>query len=199
MKRSLLVLFLAVVMAVPTFAMEIVPKVGYLFSPQLSYKGESFNKDSSFSAGADFMFQIGKTDLYIGPGIAWNQKHKIDDVGNIKFGFTNIFAVAKYKFKAGDVNLYPFLQLGYGISNVDDYKYVDEYEKSTVKFNGGIYYGIGFGAEYKNIVFELLYGWNKVIDDQERDIYDYDSETRTYQWTLTYSSFRVQIGYKFSL
>ena len=48
MKRSLLVLFLAVVMAVPTFAMEIIPKVGYLFSPGLHFKKISYNKASSF-------------------------------------------------------------------------------------------------------------------------------------------------------
>ena len=205
MKRSLLVLFLTVVVSVPTFAMEIIPKVGYLFSPGLHFKKISYNKASSFSAGADFMFQMGKTGLYIGPGFAWNQKHQVVDVRETKFGFTNIFANAKYKFKAGEVDLYPFFQLGLGISNIDKFNEA-EVELENIharkeKFSGGVYYGIGFGAEYKNIVFELLYSCNFGGYTYEREhwfeghLMEYEKHTET----VTYSAFRIQIGYKFSL
>lgn len=88
-------IFLKIV-AVPTFAQ----RLDNCFPPSLSYNGKSYSKDSSFSADAGFMFQMGKTDLYIGHGITWNQKHKVVDSVNTKFGFTNIFVVAKYKFKA---------------------------------------------------------------------------------------------------
>ena len=187
-------MFLAVVMVVPTFAMEIIPKVGYLFSPGLHFKKISYNKASSFSAGADFMFQMGKTGLYIGPGFTWNHEHKIIDFSNSKFCSTNIFATTKYKFKAGgDVNLYPFLQVGLGVCNIDSFKIID----LTREFwSCGIYYGLGFGAEYKNIIFELLYSWNKgEFTDKNFGQNYFFSVTKNF----TYSAFRIQVGYKFSL
>ncbi len=209
MKRNLLVLLLAVVMAVPALAveMEIIPKVGYLFTPKLTAtggNGSNLYKESSFSFGADYFFKIGRTNLFIGPGLMWNSKHKVQLNDGPKFGFTNIYATAKYKFNAGKVNIYPFLQLGLGVSNVDDFELISREEgiseKDKFEFNSGAYYGIGVGAEYKNIVLELLYGWNigDLIhkNDVSREGYHrYVKETKTY----TYSAFRVQVGYKFSL
>lgn len=199
MKRNLLVLLLAVVMAVPALAveMEIIPKVGYLFTPKLSGKGGSSDKESSFSVGADYMFKIAKTNLFVGPGFTWNSKHKVQSDNNApKCGFTNIYATAKYKFEAEEVNIYPFLQLGLGISNIDDYELISESgtkrETEKLEFSSGSYYGIGVGAEYKNIILELLYGWN--IGDytykenrHEGGLIVHSKETKTY----TYSAFRV--------
>ena len=92
----------------------------------------------------------------------WNSKHKVQLNDGPKFGFTNIYATAKYKFNAGKVNIYPFLQLGLGVSNVDDFELISREEgiseKDKFEFNSGAYYGIGVGAEYPNVVLELLYG-----------------------------------------
>ena len=61
---------------------------------------------------------------------------------------------------------------------------VDDFEVA-----GGLYWGIGVGGEIKNIVLEFIYGCNyaTIKASNYRDM------------DLTYTAFRINVGYKFEL
>ena len=131
MKKSLLALLLVAVLVlpvVPAFAaeegqMDLDIKVGLTLMPKVDQEGGNGDVDSSFLAEVDFFYYV-MPELAIGAGInnIFNVKVKGDNAGGTKVGFTNIYAQAKYVFETGnDIfnNVYPLVQIGYGIGSVD--------------------------------------------------------------------------------
>ena len=74
MKKIFLALFVAAVLVMPALAekpdMELIPKIGYLFSPELTNDGKSSSEDSAISIGADFFINV-QDNLFVGGGIMW--------------------------------------------------------------------------------------------------------------------------------
>lgn len=227
MKKYLVVLFLITVSTVQIFAMEIIPKVGWVFSPHINFQNNGGDKswnspEGTFSYGGDILFRIwGK--LYLGPGVMFSNSHKIQDINDLKFNFTNVYLEAKLKFdikhKDSVVTLYPFINVGGCFLSYDNMPkeneigdYVDAvYVTNCIKnreCTGDFYYALGCGIEYKSFVLELLYGVNlahysyecvyrRTLSTSYLDSY---AEYNKYEHhDITYSAFKIQLGYKFLL
>jgi len=204
MKKSLLGLLLAVALVVPAFAsdetnLELIPKIGYIFSPEgtFDYPGnkKTLSKDSAFSAGAELFFDL-ENNLFLGLGIMWGDNHQYCDNDRYKIGFTNIYATLKYKFLAnGSENdplfIYPLINLGGGAPG---WSY--EGTASNYEIQGGFYWAAGIGGEYKNIILELVYGCN-YAKEKYTVFNGYDFVDQSVDFS--YTAFRINIGYKFSL
>ena len=196
MKKILTAVFLAVALVMPVFAaddtdLELIPKIGYLFSPDVTTKdggtSVSDSKDSALSLGVEMFFDM-QNNFFLGAGLIWAENHKFSD-GDNKIGFTNVYVAAKYKILASGSEedpfyIYPLAQLGAGLPGWEYSGILRDFE-----VDGGLYWGIGVGGEVKNIVIELIYGCNyatmKASNAKDTD--------------LTYTAFRINVGYKFIL
>ena len=189
MKKLLTTVFLVAALVMPAFAtesknLELIPKVGYLFTPEYKIENYTTSKESAISLGAELLFNL-QNNFFIGGGFMWGSTHKLDDKGLDKMGFSNIYATAKYKFLVNgseekSLFLYPLAQIGFGIIDYDS--------NDDPDIKGGLYWALGIGAEFNNIILELVYGCNNATVTILS--YDYD---------FTYTAFRVNVGYKFEL
>ena len=198
MKRIFVVLFLAIALVLPALAddrnLELIPKIGYLFSPEVTQKIETTNshsKDSTISIGAELFFDM-QNNFFLGAGLVWGQNHKEDDVSDKKVGFTNAYAELKYKFlvngsETDPFYIYPLAQIGFGMPGWDVSGYFSDY-----KIDGGFYWGLGIGGEIKNIIVEFIYGCNYATEKYSFDHHDFSQD-------FTYTAFRINVGYKFVL
>ena len=216
MKKIFITLFLAMVLVSPVLAendkiLELIPKIGYVFSPEITPKeGSSYSAGSLLSLGAEIFFDT-KINLFLGVGGMWGQDTHIKH-SNTDMGFTNIYAEGKYKFlinisKKESLFVYPLLQLGVGFPSWRAINSIDAWDVIIVP---GFYWGTGIGVEYRNIVLEFIYGCNyskkqhkeyrKKINNHGTD--DPDDDTTTFVVTniedpFSYTAFRINIGYKF--
>ena len=208
MKKSLLTLLLAVAMAVPVFAadkgaMEVDIKAGIPLSQELKEevpsKNETYDVETTFSLGADFFYYI-DSNIAIGAGVdhIFSSKVKYGNgyPGEDKISYTNIYLQAKYNFVLNnDIfnNIYPIVQLGYGIFSFDvDTKY---YVPGTkIEGENGLYCAIGVGTTIKeNFIVELLYSFD-YGKTKAKGGYSLYPEIDT-----TYKILKLNIGYKFNI
>lgn len=193
MKKFLAALFLAVALVTPALAdgLELIPKIGYLFSPEVTQDingTKSFSKDSAVSVGADLFFDM-ENNFFLGIGLVWAQNHKVSSKSDNKIGFTNLYAAMKYKFLVNGSQddpffIYPLAQLGIGAPGWDYSGPITNYE-----IEGGFYWGLGVGGEFKNIILEFIYGCN----------YGKEKGDGVKSVDLSYTAFRINVGYKFDL
>ena len=193
MRKSLLAVLLVaalVLPVVPAFAadegtMELDIKAGFNVMSKLDVDKmkDIDDMDPAFTAGVDFFYYV-MPELAVGAGIQNVFNAKIKDSDD-KAGFVNLYAQAKYVFETGnDVfnNVYPLLQIGYGILSVDS-DFVDT-------DSNGIYWGIGVGTTIKeNFVFELLYSMNNATV-KDKGLGKITSDVK-------YSTLQLKVGYKF--
>ena len=216
MKKLFATLFLIVTLITPVLAendkiLEVIPKVGYVFSPEITPKeGSSVSAGSLLSIGAEIFFDT-KINLFLGVGGMWGQDTSVKH-SNLDMGFVNLYSEAKYKFlinisKRESLFIYPLMQLGVGFPswhapNTDDIK--------EVTIVPGFYWGTGIGIEYRNVVIEFIYGCNysknrykeiSVITNDHGTEEDSDDTTETIitniEEPFSYTAFRINIGYKF--
>lgn len=193
MKKLGAVLFLAVALVVPALAekpnMELIPKIGYLFTPEITVDDHSMSEDSAISIGADFFIHV-QDGLFVGGGLMWGENTKYSKyIDDEKIGFTNLYAAAKYKFlingsEDNPFYIYPLAQLGLAVPGWQYDGPIIDYEISE-----GLYWGLGAGVEIANIVAEFIYGCNYATRKGD-GIEDKD---------FSYTAFRINLGYKFSL
>lgn len=213
MKKSLLVLLLALALVTPVFAtdkgdMEIVGKLGLNLNPKVEASGSFvdvgafnpyFTGDSdvnmSVLIGAEFFYYLNK-NVALGVGINNNFNADLKDMKDYgldykgEVGFTNFYFAVKPKIELESKvfnSVYFLGQIGYGLFRFDGHEYGEA-------DGNGLYWGIGAGTEiYKNFIVELLYSFNygsiKLKEEFGGD------ETAD----LTYKIFTLNIGYKFSL
>jgi len=192
MKKIFAAFVLAAALVAPALAsdtnLELIPKIGYLFSPEVTAKIDgktvSNSEDSAISIGADLFFDM-ENNFFLGIGLVWGQNTKFDKHVDEKIGFTNLYAAIKYKF---DINgsgyfIYPLLQLGLGIPGWEASGPWSDYE-----INGGFYWGLGVGGEFSNVIVELIYGCNYAT----RKISGHSDD-------FSCTAFRINVGYKFNL
>ena len=116
--------------------------------------------------------------------------------GEDKISYTNIYLQAKYNFVLNnDIfnNIYPIVQLGYGIFSFDvDTKY---YVPGTkIEGENGLYWAIGVGTTIKeNFIVELLYSFD-YGKTKAKGGYSLYPEIDT-----TYKILKLNIGYKFNI
>jgi hypothetical protein len=209
MKKLAVVMLLAVVFCLPVVSvfagertnLELIPKVGWLFNPETKVTNgkESLAtyKDSTFSAGADMFFDL-QNNMFVGFGFMWGNNHRFTDRNKNKIGFTNIYAALKYKFlvngnEQSPIYLYPLINLGIAAPGWEaEFKNgIENYE-----ITAGFYWGVGLGIEVHNVILEVLYAC-----DYAKEKYDARSFGRSIPKDddITYTAFRINIGYKFNL
>lgn len=193
MKKIFAVLFLAVALVMPVFAaddtnLELIPKIGYLFSPEITVDSKSGSEDSAISIGAELFFDM-QNNFFLGAGLIWAQNTKYNKDIDEKIGFTNLYAALKYKFLVNGSEddpffIYPLLHLGVGLPGWEYSGGIWDYE-----IEGGFYWGIGAGCEFKNIVVDFIYGCN----------YATRKGANVKKEDFSYTAFRINVGYKFIL
>ena len=204
MKKSLLAVLMAVALVAPAFAaekgsMELNGKLGILFSPTMKVEASGYSDDidynTTFSLGADFFYYVEK-EIAVGAGLEYVFPSKIDKIAgesvpsgfDTKCGTTNIFVQAKYDFAVqNDIidNIYPIVQLGYGIVSVSD----DISKMCDVK--NGLDWGIGIGTTIKeNFIVELMYALNYGTMESKGESMSVDA---------TLKIFKLKVGYKFAI
>jgi len=202
MKKGLLAVLLALALVAPVFAaekgsMEIDGKLGVLFSPTMkqeaSYMGHSMSESAdfktTFSLGADFFYYVAN-EIAVGAGLEYVVPSEVDveGEGSMKYGTTNLFVQAKYDVAIqSDVinNIYPIVQLGYGINSVSG----DASDHIDMK--NGLYWGIGLGTTIKeNFIVELMYAFNYGEVEPKGAPFTVDT---------TYKAFKLKVGYKFAV
>ena len=192
MKKGLLAVLLAVALVAPVFAadegtMELDIKAGFnlmsnvsVDSPVPGYDVDE-DIDPAFTAGVDFFYYV-MPQLAIGAGIEYVFNSQVKN-SDMKAGFTNLYAQAKYVFDLGDDlfnNIYPLVQVGFGMLRIDPDDGLDT--------ESGLYWGIGVGTTIKEfVVFELLYSQNKADIKQ----YGYTADGK-------YKTIQLKVGYKFT-
>jgi hypothetical protein len=175
---------LAVALVTPVFAadkgsMELDIKIGAALMSKVSIDNWDGDADAAFLANLDFFYYV-MPELAIGAGAEHIFDTKVKDTTG-KVGFTNLYAQAKYVFDFNDDlfnNIYPLIQIGYGITGSDDFK-VD---------SNGLYWGIGAGTTIKeNFVFEIIYS----VDNSKFKSVPSAVDAK-------YSTLKVKVGYKFA-
>ena len=103
-------------------------------------------KDSKIKLGAGVEYNFGETTV----------RYSKDKLDTNKY-FVPLYATAKftyYRHQKSDVNLYTFARLGYAFS-----KEKDDSMNEIIDANG-VYYGLGFGLDYKYFLVEIMYDGN---------------------------------------
>ena len=79
MKKIFVALFLAAALVAPALAdgLELIPKLGYLFSPEITVDGYSGSEDSGIQIGAEVFFDM-QNNFFLGAGLIWGQNTKYD-------------------------------------------------------------------------------------------------------------------------
>ena len=105
-------------------------------------------KDSKIKLGAGVEYNFGETTpLYSRDVVgADTQKYFVPLYATTKFTY--------YRHQKSDVNLYTFARLGYAFS-----KEKDDSMNEIIDANG-VYYGLGFGLDYKYFLVEIMYDGN---------------------------------------
>ena len=105
-------------------------------------------KDSKIKLGAGVEYNFGETTpLYSRDVVgADTQKYFVPLYATTKFTY--------YRHQKSDVNLYTFARLGYAFSK-------ENYDMAAGVIDAnGVYYGLGFGIDYKYFLAEILYDGN---------------------------------------
>ena len=206
MRKMLLVVLLAMALISPVFAtdkgtMQLDVKAGIPLSQELKVKSDygtfNYDMDTTLSIGADFFYYV-DSNIAVGAGIDHVFKTKInyDGVGpNDKVGFTNIYLQAKYDFVLNNNivnNIYPVIQVGYGISSYDFD--LNIYEPGTnFETENGLYWAIGVGTTIKeHLILEVIYS------------FDYGNVTAKNSYgnrniDVTYTLIKLNAGFKFDI
>lgn len=180
MKKSILTAFIALALAVPSFAeiIEIVGKVGVGGNSKIENNGHSQDLNSPFIVGAEgYLYLLPSVGL--GAGISNVFDAELQESGGIDVGFTNVYFSVKPKI-GFIANVYLLGQIGYGLARVSEV-----YEKEN-----GIYWGVGAGVELSSFLVELVYSNNKfkVTPDEVTPSVD-----------ITHSMIALNVGYRLSI
>lgn len=189
MKKSLLAVLLAVALVAPVFAadegaMELDIKAGYNLMSRAEFENWKSDVNAIFTTGVDFFYYV-MPQLAIGAGVQYVFKSRIKQTADLKTGWTDIYAQAKYVIETGNDffnNIYPLVQIGYGILNVDSAIYETD--------SNGLCWGIGAGTTIKeNFVFEILYSNANG---------SFKLKNGPWSTDLKYNALQLKVGYKFA-
>ena len=156
---------------------------------------------ANFQIGAGLEYRSSSMDQ---PGNVRATKENLDytyDSGNLSS--IPLYLTARYVFRnSTDINPYVKANLGYSINSGDTTvnltnfysgKLVEEY-KSEMK--SGMYYGLGFGVEYRNFLVDLTYDVTQ--STAEEKIYNYDdNEGFSDDYKFDIGKLTLSVGYQF--
>lgn len=109
-------------------------------------------KDSKIKLGAGVEYNFGETTVHYS-----KDETTLQNASDTSKYFVPLYATAKftyYRHQKSDVNLYTFARLGYAFSK-------ENYDMAAGVIDAnGVYYGLGFGIDYKYFLAEILYDGN---------------------------------------
>ncbi len=192
MKKSLLVLLLAVAMVVPAFAekgeMSINGKLGLGVISSVSVNSDEdeyyvLKTDMPFMLGAEFFYGVIDC-LSVGVGVNYLFDTSAKVASEVKGGTTNIYLAVKPEIKTNsDIfsSVYFVGQIGLSMGRTKIYE-------GEPSMDSGLYLGTGFGTIIKDVVLvELIFSTsNSTMKDSGESI------------DLEYDVTSLNIGYKFS-
>ena len=118
--------------------MELIPKIGYLFSPEAKIDSSTSSDESTFSLGVELFFDM-DSNFFLGGGFMWANYHKIDSRSDNKLGFSNLYAAAKYKLLVNGAEndpffLYPLVQIGVSIPSWEYSGIYSDFEIDNINY-----------------------------------------------------------------
>ena len=196
---------------------------GYDLSSTTSFDKDIYSEydldkfvENGFHFGVEYRREV-LTNFQIGAGLEYRLS-SLDQPGNVRATNENIdysydsgnlssiplYVTARYVFRnSTDINPYIKVNLGYSINsgdtsvNLNNFysgKLVEEY-KSEMK--NGMFYGLGFGVEYKNFLVDLTY--DITHSKAEEKIYNYeDKEGFSYDYDFDIQKLTLSFGYQFN-
>ncbi len=102
-------------------------------------------KDSRIKLGAGVEYNFGETTVRYSKDVLDTNKYFVPLYATAKFTY--------YRHQKSDVNLYTFARLGYAFSK-------EEVLYGIYENGNGVYYGLGFGLDYKYFLVEIMYDGN---------------------------------------
>ena len=196
MKKSILVMLLALVLVTPIFASEkgdteLDLKFGYTLDTSVKLYLDEKTYSGATNRGAILATDIYcyvASDLALGLGINYTFDSKADYGRDDEYGFTHVYFAIKPKMDLDSDILDSFYfigQIGYGFFRLDC-KTVNEPSPST---KNGLYWGLGVGLEImEHFVLELIHSFNYGYVEVNNDRKD-----------MRYSLLAINVGYKFNL
>lgn len=210
MKKLILLLLLGI-MSLKAFSEGLELRVG---ADGLTYIDEvSEDATGGYVLKAEYFFGVG---LEFGLGFAYRQLGVVEDAdeSSIKgsyMGSSAYYAVARLNFGEDESNAYMKVSAGYATNQAADFQtetadYLEEqiiatYGGTTAlveyTIDSGLYYGVGVGYKFRNILVELSYDViayqfeeEATLDDSTIDLgLDYEAET--------VSLISIEVGYIF--
>ncbi len=110
-------------------------------------------KDSRIKLGAGVEYNFGETTVRYSKDVLDTNKYFVPLYATAKFTY--------YRHQKSDVNLYTFARLGYAFSK-------EEVLYGIYENGNGVYYGLGFGLDYKYFLAEIMYDGNYSEREQQQ-------------------------------
>ena len=110
-------------------------------------------KDSRIKLGAGVEYNFGETTVRYSKDVLDTNKYFVPLYATAKFTY--------YRHQKSDVNLYTFARLGYAFSK-------EEVLYGIYENGNGVYYGLGFGIDYKYFLAEIMYDGNYSEREQQQ-------------------------------
>lgn len=195
MKKLLILLSFVFCMTNVYAKISIETKGGLAFIDNYSISGSGYTGRLSYLFGLEALYESSaSTEVGIGFGYKYNSPAQgvlfsSDSDSMHLFNSYPIYGIAKYKFPEVSGFL-PFgkIYVGMAYNEIGDYYWA----KSV---NAGLYTGIGFGADYGNIVGDLTYG----LQETQMVFINHNNNNKEEKKTVTHSSVNFTIGYRFEL
>ncbi|WP_068448824.1 hypothetical protein [Caviibacter abscessus] len=173
MKKIILGLMTLICIVTMSYDFETNIKVGYdFFRHNTNIKNKEYSRgvlqslpyDRGFVIGAEVypLYFLDKK-LKLGAGIEYNFGETTLRYQNKKKYYPStmapVYATLKYNFYKHNsgLNLYTFGRVGYAFAKEETRNSKVLYKNHKLKNTGGVYYGLGFGLDYKYFLAEILY------------------------------------------
>ena len=203
-----LLLLLGLVVSATAMASVVEVRVGGDLTNRATFKDASNTrwriKDDALNKGFElagvYRTEVLNENLEIGGGIAY--KHS--KLSNKKFpglstkGLNSVplYFTTRYNFKNSS-EITPYVKGNLGIafnSGKVESKDATSTSSMKMKFNSGVYYGVGTGIQYKNFVTDLSYNVNTMKTKYSVNIPGY---TRNSKFNTNHGALTLSVGYSF--
>ncbi len=162
---------------------ELILKLGYDFFGEYSHKGHTTDTDSpkGLNFSAEYYHYIHEI-FGIGAGANIQNPRDIGDIPG-EFYFLPVYVSLKLRSVPTEPYKYGYVigQLGYNFFMPNS-----EYNDIMENTRGGLYYGIGLGIVFNNVVFEILSSTNTGSCKTKTTQYDIDIEYLKYTFSIGY-------------
>lgn len=174
---------------------------------EVKVEGVTLNKKAPKKIGYEFALESTRNitpELETGFGVAYQVHGKLKAPNNEiltnktlpEFKSIPVYAIAKYNFST-ESNFRPYLKadLGYSFNKKNSKTYSSNGAELNYSYKNGVYFGVGGGVEYNNIVLDLMYKMN--YGKVKVGLKD-GANVRQQNAKIDYGRITLSLGYKFN-